>query len=74
MEDQEYIIDDIVKKEVNETKKARGRPKQYTPEELKERKKQYDMSYYKKRYHDDPEFRRKEKDRMVEKYNSNKRK
>jgi hypothetical protein len=34
-----------------------GRPKLYTEEELKERKKEYDIKYQTERYRNDPIFR-----------------
>jgi hypothetical protein len=39
------------------------KPKIYTDEELKQRKKEYDIYYQKKRYNEDIEFREKKKER-----------
>lgn len=43
------------------TKKKRGRPPIFTAEERKARKREYDLSYQKKRYKEDPEFRERNK-------------
>lgn len=56
----------------NGNQKKAGRPKMYTAEEIKEHRNAYNVKYLKERYNTDPEFRRKEIDRNLEKYYKNK--